>query len=168
MAVGIFKTLGGANEESVQLIYDASAGRYKLKTTAAGSGSHYALGIHVGANEGFQFTTSRELLPIADNISKIGSASFRLADLRSVLINGADYVFENKFYLTEAEQIFGDNKTPGVFLCNAGREPIAFFDDKGNLWMKGRVFNANNMFYGLKDTRELKPDGSVIIREVKK
>jgi hypothetical protein len=43
----------------------------------------------------------KQFIPAGDNAYSLGTASYRWSDLRSVLINGADYCFQNNLCLTE-------------------------------------------------------------------
>ena len=66
-------------------------------------------------------TYDKMLRPVNDNEWQLGRTGARMKDVRSVLINGADYGFENKWYLTESYKV-------GI-----KEEGIALVDDKNNL-----------------------------------
>ena len=61
------------------------------------------------------------LRPVSDNTWQLGRTGARMKDIKSVLINGADYGFENKWYLTES------------YKMGIKEEGIALVDDKNNL-----------------------------------
>jgi hypothetical protein len=85
------------------------------------------------------------VLPKTDNLRALGSASLRWSDVRAVLINGADFCFENQWRLTEANHVWTDAPPNAVALMNQEWKPMAVFDERGNIFLAG-VIHPNFMF----------------------
>ena len=138
MPIAIFKTIGGANEESIELVYDATAGRYQLKTVQTGSGTHYAIGFKIGANEFFQLTTDRKMLPITDAVGDIGSGTFRFNLVRAVTITPGDLNLSDKKTGKELWTINEDEEF--IYFRHFKTQKIIMkLDGDGNIYIGGEV-----------------------------
>ena len=85
------------------------------------------------------------VFPKTDNLRALGSASLRWSDVRSVLINGADFCFENGYRLTEANHVWTEAPPNSVVLMNQNWKPVAAFDERGNVFIGG-VLHPNFQF----------------------
>lgn len=79
--------------------------------------------------------------PDQDNVITLGQASKRWSDVRSVLINGADYGFDNGWTLTEHDKVH--IKEPGIAILDENNNLVAFIG-------KERIYCA-----GLRDIKLL-------------
>jgi len=141
----------GVNSSS-RVYFDASGGSggdtYMYEATAN------ALQIVTGGSAVFNFNnggvneSGLALLPTADNSHTLGNASFRWSDMRSVLINGADYGFVNGFILREYPATLEDVQTKdadwmkehagqGIQIINADGNMIAVIGYDGNIYANG-------------------------------
>ena len=94
---------GGADQRLMISRFDGDVGEPELQffmntTFQAG---------HIGADtatDGLNFDSANDIFaPETDNQESFGTGSFRLANVLSVLINGADICLENQICLTETE-----------------------------------------------------------------
>eukprot|EP00919_Chromeraceae_sp_WS-2016_P027599 GHVR01065522.1.p1 GENE.GHVR01065522.1~~GHVR01065522.1.p1 ORF type:complete len:391 (+),score=70.85 GHVR01065522.1:195-1367(+) len=78
------------------------------------------------ANKDYIFVggTGHDVYPATDAQTYLGLGSNRWADVQSVLINGADYSFENDWYLTESYKV--GIKEDGLAILNSKNELIMF------------------------------------------
>jgi len=67
--------------------------------------------------------------PPDNNTVTLGTASKKWSDVRSVLINGLDYCFDNGFTLTEHDRVY--IKEPGIAILDKQNNLIAFIGKKG-------------------------------------
>ena len=135
------------NEFRVRSVFGAQLKLYKL------SGVN-EFGISIGNN----ITLTPETVTVSagnfradtDNTRNLGTASIRWADVRSVLINGADFCFENGFRLTEPNHIYSDgDPSEGIYFMNDLWQPIALLTRDGHLFLSGSV--AKNWVFGNPD-----------------
>lgn len=74
------------------------------------------------------------------NSRSIGQSGTRLANVWSVLVNGADYCYENGYRMTEANHVWSWMKPEdGWVLMNDFWKPILFIDRAGNATFAGKV-----------------------------
>ena len=84
-----------------------------------------------------------DINPFSDNAYTLGTGLHRWADMRSVLINGADFCFENGFRMTEPNHVYGDEPADmGIYFMNDDWEPIALLTRTGNLLVRGHISNG--------------------------
>lgn len=121
----IYAGNGSVSAPSVAFNNDPNNGMYYISTDRWGLAAGGALTIDISQSS---------VLPGADNGITLGNASFRWSDLRSVLINGADYGFENGWIMRE-------------FPCSA--EDV---QTKSGEWMRK---NANRGIQVLNDVNEI-------------
>lgn len=90
MGLKVFKTVGSADEEFIQLTYNSLDDVYVLETQATGSGAHKDIEIRTEGNLILTIKAdgSLSILPGADNTITLGSPSLRFKDINTVLING--------------------------------------------------------------------------------
>ena len=79
-----------------------------------------------------------DLLPYGDNYGQIGYDSRRWSRVRAITITSGDLEFENKFRITE------EGKT-GLAFFNQKNKKIAILDDKGNFYVKGKIYEEDNL-----------------------
>jgi len=82
--------------------------------------------------------TGHDFVPINDNQVSLGWSNSRWADVRSVLINGADYCFENGVRITEERDF-------GISFYNSEDKKIMTLDKDGNIWIKGEIKQNTDM-----------------------
>ena len=102
-----------------------------LMYTTAGSSNLTGLtideaGVQVGT--GLDMITN-DILPPSDNTKTCGKAGLRWSDVRSVLINGADYCFENDWTLTENYMM--KIKQKGIAVLDELNNLVAFIGEEG-------------------------------------
>lgn len=84
------------------------------------------------------------IIPAFTNSSNLGSSTLRFANVWSVLINGADYCYENGYRMTEANHVWSWMKPEdGWVLLNHEWKPILFIDRAGNATFAGKVAYGN-------------------------
>lgn len=126
-------TGGGAASPSIARTTDTNTGIYwvsadRLGITAAGS--------NVASFRGADVEFNTLIRPAADNTHTNGTAALRWSDLRSVLINGADYGFMNGWFIREYPATFKDiqEQNEEWFKDNAN-VGLQFVNDAGDLVM---------------------------------
>lgn len=138
MPLEVSKTIGGANEESIQLTFDPAVLRYKIQTLKIGAGQHYALGFQIGDAEWVRFTINKEILPINDNEGSIGTAGKRWALVRAATVTPGDIIFSDKKTGEELWKIHEDADCLYIQDYRTKKD-IAKFDREGNLYLQGEV-----------------------------
>lgn len=79
------------------------------------------------------------------NAHSLGSSGIRWANMWSVLVNGADFCFDNGWRLTEFNNVWKAAKPEdGIVLMNDKWEVIATWDRVGNMAVKGFVMPGVN------------------------
>jgi len=86
---------------------------------------------------------SSHFYPNSDNQNSCGTAGSRWSDVRSVLINGADYGFEHNWYLTENYKVGIEEK--GIAVLNENNELMAFIGEN-NFYTK-EIKNIDELSY---------------------
>jgi hypothetical protein len=79
-----------------------------------------------------------DLLPYGDNYGQIGYDSRRWSRIRAINIVSGDLGFENDFKITEEGET-------GLAFLNQKNEKVAILDDKGNIYIKGKIYENNNL-----------------------
>lgn len=87
----------------------------------------------------------KHFVPNSDNSFTCGSGGQRWSDVRSVLINGADYGFEHQWWLTENYKI--GIKEEGIAVLNPKNELMLFIGETGLYVKDGLVKNLNVLPY---------------------
>lgn len=87
----------------------------------------------------------KNIVPITDNAKTLGSSDHRWSDVRSVLINGSDYGFANKWYLTENDRVGIEEK--GIAVLNSKNELKLFIGESGIYVKGGNVKNLDLLAY---------------------
>lgn len=97
--------------------------------------------------------SAKAFRPDSDNVTKCGTTAKRWSDLRSVLINGADYCFENDWRWTEPNYVYKDaDPLNGVYLM----KPIGDKEWEVVLHItKDRLYFSGDVSY---NTKFKKPD----------
>ena len=121
--IGLFQVRDGSNNLNIGLNAPASTSTQDIFITA-GRDVYFA-----NSN-----TTTRRVLPGTDNAISLGLSANRWSDVRSVLINGADYGFEHHWYLTENYKI--GIKEEGIAVLNSKNDLVLFIGEK-NLYVRG-------------------------------
>ena len=127
---GIF---GGSTGSSVILLGQGTDGRSGIGHGASTYLTCDATDIDLGA----------DMTPDTDNQYQIGTASKRLSDLRSVLINGADIGFEHDWWLTEGYKV--GIEEDGIAILNNKNELKAFIGEN-NFYTKD-IKNIDDLPY---------------------
>ena len=133
----------GANNGDVDIITGGTL-------TAVSSGATVTLGANITLTPTTVTVNAGNLRADTDNTRNLGTAGLRWADVRSVLINGADFCFENGFRLTEPNHIYSDgDPSEGIYFMNDLWQPIALLTRDGHLFLSGSV--AKNWVFGNPD-----------------
>lgn len=105
-----------------------------------GTGCNITMGSNMTLTPDTVVVVDGNLRSASDNVDSLGTASLRWADVRSVLINGADFCFENGFRMTEPNHVYLDGvASEGVYFMNEDWEPIALLTRQGNLLITGYI-----------------------------
>ena len=131
---GVFRAYNVGNTNNADFYYDDD-----IRITC-GSGN-FVFGSTASPNNEY------DLVPISDNTMSNGTASFRWSDVRSVLINGADYGFHNGWILREYPATFDDvqkydedwfrkNANQGIQVINDIGEVVMLIKRDGTIYGK--------------------------------
>ena len=104
------------------------------------------IGFSVGGTNRLYLTTGN-FYPATDNAYSLGIASFRWSDVRSVLINGADYGFANGWIMREYPCTYDDvqtkspdwmkeNADKGIQILNKEGDVVMVIGKSGTLYVK--------------------------------
>ena len=88
---------------------------------------------------------NRDLIPYADDEVTCGRYDQRWSDTRTVKFNGADYGFENDWYLTEHDRV--GIEEVGIALVDSKNELKLFIGESGIYVKGGNVKNLDNLPY---------------------
>lgn len=138
-----FQTSAGSTK--AQLTYDSSSDLFSISD--AGGTANFTINfdtIDIGVSAAqvvdINADIASSLIPDTDNLRNVGSASSRWADVRSVLINGADFCFENGFRITEINHVYeGHAPNEAVCFMNDDWETIAILTRDGNMTIRGTM-----------------------------
>lgn len=97
------------------------------------------------ATEGITLNSVEEVYPNSDNAITLGTASFRWADVRSVLINGADIGFANGYKFREYPLSAENVSKPDEWMKEHANQGVQLLDENDNLIA---VFHKNGNIYG--------------------
>lgn len=144
MGFGVEKEIG-QNGEELSLSYSNNLLSYVIAAIKKGTGSTHPIILRRGDAHGIKIDTNA-IAPVTDGNMKLGLASSdpggakRWTNLNAILVNGADFCFENGYRLTEANHVYADmDPQEGIFLMDPDWNPIMYLDRSGNLTVKGRV-----------------------------
>ena len=133
----------GANNGNVQIITGSTL-------TAVSSGSSLVMATNILMTPDTVVAVDGNLRSASDNMDSCGLAGFRWSDVRSVLINGADFCFENGFRITEPNHIYSDgDPSEGIYFMNDLWQPIALLTRDGHMFLAGHL--AKNWVFGPPD-----------------
>jgi hypothetical protein len=93
----------------------------------------------------FVGSSGNDIYPASDNAMMLGVGSNRWSDVKSVLINGADYGFEHNWYLTENYKM--GIKENGIAVLNDKNELELFIGESGLYIKGGNIKNLDNLPY---------------------
>ena len=102
--------------------------------------------------------------PLSNNTVRLGTSSYKFADVRSTLINGADYCFENDWCLTEHYNV--GLKEKGIAVLNEKNDLMLFIGEKGIYVKDGKIKNLNSLKWK-KTTQKQRVQNSVRLTEIK-
>lgn len=120
-----------------------------------------------------------DVLAVADDTHSLGTASFRWADVRSVLINGADYGFQNGWVIREypcsAEDIhtksakwMRENSSKGIQFLNMEQKQVVRFEMDGIIHAGGfKTFDGFDVVAKVKSNEEKIAELKKQIQELK-
>lgn len=135
----------GANAEELQFEFDNADLAFVIESIATGVGATYPVILRRGDEHGLKIDTN-VVTPVTDGNLKLGlgqgdvGGPKRFTDVHALLVNGADFVFENGYRLTEANHVYSHMEADeGIFLMDPDWKPILFIDKKGDLHITGRV-----------------------------
>lgn len=89
MALEVNKTINTANDESLKISYDSVEDAYVMETIQSGTGVHKPFKIKVGGVTVLTIAADGLSIEFPDDTVSLGTVGNRLADIRTVLINGA-------------------------------------------------------------------------------
>jgi len=146
---------GSTATPSISFIDDTNSGMYNISADRIGIAVNGADSIDMGTTQiiysisgtrEYQMTATA-LIPDVDNVNSCGTAGKRWSDLRSVLINGADYGFANGWFIreypatfkdaqTQPESWFQQNANKGLQIVNDKKELVMVIGEDGTLYAK--------------------------------
>lgn len=89
--------------------------------------------------EVIRITNDGDVLPGTDNTVSMGTVSKQFSDVRSVLINGADYIFANSMRMVESFPDEESDGLPRIYWINDLNQTIGSLDRDGNLRLRGTI-----------------------------
>lgn len=137
-------TDGTVNIPSVGFIGDGDLGTFRIAANTYGIAGNGSTMTHFSPTETIFYysgiveyqMSATNFRPNVDNANSNGTASFRWSDLRSVLINGADYGFVNGWYIREYPATFKDIQTQDeTWFKQNSNKGLQFVNDVGELVM---------------------------------
>ena len=130
---------------SVPLVLTAGSGAISIVNTGTitiGGSSTATVRVGVTSSTDIQVSgrIASDLLPSADNLRDLGSASLRWSLIRGVTITPGDLVFDNDVIITEPDKVYRDaDPHDGLCFLNKNWEMMGWWHKNGTLEIAGEI-----------------------------